>query len=73
MITAENITDEQIEELRREMRRLGGAGKEARRTVEECNLALNLPRGFDRDQWRARIARILNTRTHLASAGEGEK
>jgi len=60
--TADTITDEQIRKLRSEMECLGDEDKPARRIVQECNLALNLPRGFDRDMWRARCAALLNTR-----------
>lgn len=30
--------------------------------IEECNLALNLPDGFERDQWRRTIADRINAR-----------
>ena len=63
MITAENITDEQINRLRDLALVTGNTI-----LVQECNLALGLPTGFDRDMWRARCAQILsgqisNTRT----------
>jgi hypothetical protein len=56
------ITDKQIRQLRDEMARLGDEDKPARRLVQECNLALNLPRGFDRDMWRAHCAEIIHSR-----------
>jgi hypothetical protein len=62
ILTADTITDAQIRELRNEMKRLGDEDKPARRLAQECNLALNLPRGFDRDMWRSHCAKILNAR-----------
>ena len=62
MLTAATITNAQIRALRDEMKRLGKEDKPARRLVQECNLALNLPRGFDRDMWRAHCAEVLNAR-----------
>lgn len=57
-VTAETITDEQINRIR-DLALATGDG----RLVQECNLALDLPTGFDREQWRAKCAAILNART----------
>ncbi len=57
MITADTITDEQINRIRDLALATGD-----KRLVQKCNLALDLPTGFDRDQWRAHIAEILNAR-----------
>jgi hypothetical protein len=58
---SERLTDEQIRKLR----------DAAELTMEECNLVLNLPSGFDRDQWRAKVSRATATAVTLSEEERG--
>lgn len=50
------VTDEDINRLRDKALATGN-----RKLVEECNLALSLPAGFDREMWRQHCAAIIAT------------
>lgn len=57
------ITDEQIRALRDEMNLIKNESDGAMRLFQECESALNLPNGFDRQWYRIRVAKVIRART----------